>query len=158
MPIAKMQQSSCSVSRSLAILGERWTLLIVRDALEGMTRFESFRESLGIAPDVLTERLTTLVEYGVMTKDAYQEPGRRTRYEYHLTDPGRELHVIVGGLQQWGDAHLPWPSGPSTLRRAHPTGGPVHVGFVDEQGHEVPADQIDVHHTNGYPVRSQPAG
>lgn len=154
MPISKMQASPCSVSRSLGVLGERWTLLVIRDALEGMTRFENFRESLRIAPDVLTERLNTLVEYGVMTKDAYQEPGSRLRYEYHLTDAGRQLHTVVGALQQWGDAFLPWPDGPSVTRRKRKTDEPVHVAFVSKGGREVKLDQVEVLHNNSYPNRT----
>jgi DNA-binding HxlR family transcriptional regulator len=151
MPIAKLCDSSCSVSRSLSILGERWTLLILRLALEGETRFEVFREELGMAPDVLSERLNTLVEHGVMTRDTYQEPGQRNRYEYHLTDVGRELHVIIGGLQQWGDAHMPRPEGPTVLRQTRDGGAPVRVAFVDDQGREVPLDRVDTRHTASYP-------
>jgi DNA-binding HxlR family transcriptional regulator len=149
MPIAKLRGSSCSVARSLSILGERWTLLIIRDALAGVTRFEIFRENLGIAPDVLSERLSTLVEHGIMTREAYQEPGRRVRYEYPLTATGRELHVVIGALQQWGDAHIPRQEGPSVVRRAHKTAKPVRVAFVDDQGREVPQEQVDIIHASG---------
>src|ERR1700744_776463 len=93
MRIAKLYDSSCSVSRSLYILGGRWTLLILCLALEGETRFAGFREKLGMAPNVLSERLGTLVDSGLMTREAYQEAGQRVRYEYHLTEAGRELHV-----------------------------------------------------------------
>src|ERR1700742_508537 len=103
---------SCSIARSLDILGERWTFLILREAVSGVTRFADFGKTLGVAPDVLTDRLTTLVQAGVMTKEPYQEPGRRQRYEYRLTEAGRELQVILGALQQWGDAHCPNPAGP----------------------------------------------
>ncbi|KUL29748.1 winged helix-turn-helix transcriptional regulator [Actinoplanes awajinensis] len=145
---------SCAVSRSLAVLGERWTLLIVRDALSGVTTFEAFRESLGLGADVLTERLATLVDYGVLEKRSYQQAGARTRHEYHLTDAGRQLHVIVGGLQMWGDAHLPWPSGPSTERLDRRTGEPVRVAFVDRDGRQLPDERIDVVHHGGYPSRT----
>ena len=154
MTIAKLAGSSCSVSRSLAVLGERWTLLIVRDALAGLTRFEAFRESLRIGADVLTERLGTLVDAGVLAKVAYQEPGRRAHHEYHLTEAGRQLHVVIGGLQLWGDANLPRPSGPSTQRLDRRTGKPVRVAFVDEDGHQLTDEKIDVVHRNGYPARS----
>jgi hypothetical protein len=96
---------------------------------------------------VLTERLNTLVEYGVMTREAYQEPGRRTRYEYHLTDAGRQLHVVIGGLQQWADAHLPWQEGPTVVRQSRTTGKPVRVAFVDGHGREVALDQVETLHT-----------
>lgn len=152
MPITKLQNSTCSVTRSLSVLGERWTFLIVRDALEGITRFEGFRDSLGIATDVLADRLNTLVNTGVMTKEAYQEPGRRSRYEYHLTPAGKELHVVIGALQQWGDEHLPHPGGRSIERRARRTGRPVHVAFVDDRGKEIPANEVDTIRTADYPI------
>jgi DNA-binding HxlR family transcriptional regulator len=132
------------MSRTLAVLGERWTLLIVRDALAGMTTFEAFRESLRIDTDVLTDRLATLLESRVLEEVAFHEPGRRARYEYHLTEAGRQLHVVIGGLQVWGDAHLPRPSGPSTRRLDRRTGKPVRVAFVDEGGCRLPDEEFDV--------------
>lgn len=146
MPITKLQASSCSVARSLSVLGERWTLLVIREAVAGVTRFEKFRENLGVAPDILSERLATLVEHGVMTRETYQEPGRRARHEYFLTDTGRELHVVIGALQQWGDAHMPRAEGPSVVRRTHKTAKPVRVAFVDDRGREVSQDNVDVIH------------
>jgi DNA-binding HxlR family transcriptional regulator len=84
-----------------------------REALAGTTRFAEFRDALGVAADVLSDRLSTLVDHGVMYREPYQEPGRRTRFAYHLTDAGRELHVVLASLQQWGDKYLPWPDGPT---------------------------------------------
>src|ERR1700761_7656533 len=69
----------CSIARSLCVVGERWTFLILREAFFGVTRFSEFRDRLGVAPDVLTERLATLTEAGVLTREPYQEPGRRGR-------------------------------------------------------------------------------
>jgi DNA-binding HxlR family transcriptional regulator len=151
MTVAKLARSSCAVSRSLSVLGERWTLLVLRDALDGTTRFEDFRTSLGIAPDVLSDRLATLVAAGVLTRHAYREPGLRTRHEYHLTEAGRELHVVVGALQQWGDAHLPWPAGPSVRRECRDDEAPVHVAFVDEHGQEVPTGAVRAVRTPAHP-------
>jgi DNA-binding HxlR family transcriptional regulator len=151
MAVAKLQNSSCSVSRSLGVLGERWTLLIMREALEGSTRFAEFRDALGLAADVLSERLSTLVEYGVMVREPYREPGSRQRFSYHLTDAGRELHVVVGALQQWGDEHLPWPAGRSIERRTARTDRPVHVAFVDDRGREVPTEEVSTIRTAAHP-------
>jgi DNA-binding HxlR family transcriptional regulator len=151
MPITKLRDSPCSVSRSLSVLGERWTLLVLRLAFEGETRFEGFRTNLGMAADVLSDRLTTLVENGVMTKQAYQEPGSRARYEYHLTPAGKELHVVVAGLQQWADDHLPWAEGPTVIRQAHETAARVRVAFIDDSGCQVPLDDVDAVRTAAYP-------
>src|ERR1700721_1640058 len=98
--MAKIPHSSCAIARSLGVLGERWTLLILREALTGTTKFAQFRDNLGVAPDVLTDRLATLVEYGVLEREVYQEPGSRSRFAYRLTPAGRELQVVVTALQQ----------------------------------------------------------
>ena len=140
----------CSIARSLEVVGARWTLLIMRDALAGKTRFAEFRASLGIAPDVLSERLATLVEYGVMTKQPYQEPGSRQRFSYHLTQAGRDLLVVVGALQQWGDEHLPRAEGPTIERRSRADNALLHVGFVDPNGNEVDLEQVDLVRTAAY--------
>ncbi|HJP73801.1 MAG TPA: helix-turn-helix domain-containing protein [Pseudonocardiaceae bacterium] len=143
---------SCSIARSLEVVGARWTLLIMREALAGRTRFAEFRDVLGIAPDVLSERLATLVEYGVMTKQPYQEPGSRARFSYHLTPAGRDLLVVVGALQQWGDQHLPRPEGPTIQRRSRDGDRPLHVAFVDPDGNEVGLEDVTLVRTAAYPV------
>ncbi|MGA5699886.1 winged helix-turn-helix transcriptional regulator [Peterkaempfera bronchialis] len=149
--MAKVPDDPCSIARSLGVLGERWTFLILREAFQGQTRFAEFRDRLRIAPDVLSNRLGTLVEYGVMETVPYQEPGARSRFAYVLTPAGRELSVVLGALQQWGDRHLPWPEGPSMLRRVADTDRPVHVGFVDDHGREVPSAEVAMVRTDAYP-------
>jgi DNA-binding HxlR family transcriptional regulator len=140
--MAKLPDASCSIERSLGVLGERWTFLILREAFFGATRFAEFRDRLGIAPDVLTDRLTALVEYGVMEREPYQEPGARSRFAYRLTPAGRELRVVLSALQQWGDEHLPRPEGPSLLRRVAGTDRPVHVGYIGPDGREVSPEGV----------------
>ncbi|AHH95289.1 helix-turn-helix domain-containing protein [Kutzneria viridogrisea] len=142
MASAKLLDSSCPVARSLGVLGERWTLLILREAISGTTRFAGFRDALGVAPDVLTDRLATLVEYGVLTREPYQEPGSRQRFDYHLTEAGRELHITLAALWQWGDKHLPMSGVPKVERHARETGRPLHVAFVDDRGREVGLDSV----------------
>jgi DNA-binding HxlR family transcriptional regulator len=146
------EEPSCSIARSLTVLGERWTFLILREALSGATRFAQFRDALGVAPDVLTDRLSTLVATGVLTREPYQEPGRRSRFAYHLTPAGRELSVVLGSLQQWGDAHLPPPGGPTVVRRARDTGRPLHVGYIDDRGREVDTGDVVFVRTANYPA------
>ncbi|HEX4094084.1 MAG TPA: helix-turn-helix domain-containing protein [Trebonia sp.] len=138
--MAKVPDSPCSIERSLGVLGERWTFLILREAFLGASRFVEFRDRLGVAPDVLTDRLATLVEYGVLEREQYREPGARSRFAYRLTPAGLELHVVLAALQQWGDEHLPRPEGPSMLRRVAGTDAPVHVGYIDPDGREVSPD------------------
>lgn len=115
----------CSVARTLEVLGERWTLLIVRDALLGLSRFDDFQRSLGAARNVLTERLKRLVETGVLERVRYQE--RPDRYEYRLTPKGRELAVPLIALMHWGDRHLAGESGPPRLTTHRDCGGTLEL-------------------------------
>jgi DNA-binding HxlR family transcriptional regulator len=135
----------CSIARTLTILGERWTLLILREALAGKTRYADFERKLGLPSDTLADRLSTLVDYGIMTRGSYQEPGQRSRPSYHLTAIGRELHVVIGALSDWGDKHLPCEEGPSMLRRSRRTGRAVRVGFIDELGYEIHPDDVAIY-------------
>lgn len=143
--------SSCSIERSLEVLGERWTFLILREAAAGITRFADFRAALGVAPDVLSDRLATLVDAAVLEKQPYREPGARVRYSYHLTPAGRKLQVVLGALQQWGDEHRPYEAGPTVARRTVDDDRPLHVAFVDDTGREVPLDGVAFVRTAAYP-------
>src|SRR6266516_2329473 len=105
---------NCSIARALEVVGERWTLLIVRDAFLGLRRFDQFQESLGIARNVLTDRLNRLVEEGILERVRYSE--RPERFEYRLTGKGRELNIALAGLRQWGDKYLS-EKPPRLLRR-----------------------------------------
>lgn len=103
------QSQNCSIARTLELVGERWTLLIIRDAFRGLHRFDEFQANLGVATNVLASRLERLVDAGIFERVRYQE--RPDRYEYHLTPSGRELRVALIGLMHWGDKHLA-PNGP----------------------------------------------
>ena len=91
----------CSVARTLEHIGERWTFMVLRDALYGIRRFDDFQASLGIARNILTKRLTKLVDAGILRKEPYQE--HPPRYEYRLTEKGRDLVPILTSLLAWGD-------------------------------------------------------
>lgn len=95
---------NCSIASALEVVGERWTLLIIRDAFLGLHRFEEFQESLGIARNVLTDRLQKLVEADVLEQVPYGI--RFDRFDYQLTERGLDLHVALIGLRQWGDKYL----------------------------------------------------
>lgn len=97
----------CPIARSLDVLGEKWSLMIVRDALAGATRFSQFQGSLGIPRDVLTARLASLVDGGVLERRAYQADGARTREEYVLTAAGRDLALPLLALGAWANRHRP---------------------------------------------------
>jgi len=105
-----IDQQACSVARALSVLGERWTLLIIRDAFRGTRRFDDFQRSLGVTRHRLSERLGKLVDEGVLTRVAYME--RPTRYEYRLTRKGLALYPVLMTLSQWGDDWMDDGNGP----------------------------------------------
>ncbi|EYT65513.1 HxlR family transcriptional regulator [Curtobacterium flaccumfaciens UCD-AKU] len=122
----------CPIARSLDVLGEKWTLMIVRDALGGSTRFSQFQQSLGIPREVLTARLASLVDGGVLERTTYKPEGARAREEYVLTGAGRDLSLVLLALGGWADRHRP-SERPSDLR------------FVDaESGEAVEAAAVTV--------------
>ncbi|MFC5928040.1 transcriptional regulator [Cryobacterium melibiosiphilum] len=131
--------TTCQVARSLDIVGERWSLLIVRNALRGQTRFGEFRDGLGIPTDILASRLATLVTAGVLDKRPYREPGCRERSSYHLTPAGQGLDLALAALIQWGDTFNPAPEGAGSRLVDPATGAPARVAVVDAAGRELPA-------------------
>ena len=112
MKWADYDSSVCSVARTVEVLGDRWTLLVLRDIFNGIRRFADLSQHLGVARDVLTKRLAALVGEGLIHRVPYQEPGARTRYEYRLTDAGRDLRPVLLALLEWGDRHRADPDGP----------------------------------------------
>lgn len=110
----------CSVARSLSVVGERWTLLILRDAFLGTRRFDEFQAQLGATSHVLADRLRKLVEHGVLERVPYQE--RPRRYEYRLTEKGVDLYPVIAALLRWGDRWMDQGAGPP-VRLGHRTCG-----------------------------------
>ncbi len=109
MPLGTAYASqSCALARALEIVGERWTLLIVRDAFHGLTHYDEFLNSLGVATNMLSTRLRKLVEHGILERTG-------ARGSYHLTQKGRDLYPVVLTLMAWADRYEPGPSGPEVL-------------------------------------------
>jgi DNA-binding HxlR family transcriptional regulator len=130
----------CSIARALELVGERWTLLIVRDVALGHHRFDQLLDGLGIASNVLTERLNRLVSEGVLERVPYSEHPQR--FEYHLTKKGRDLGVALLALMQWGDHHL--SDKPPRVARRRSDGSPVIVRLVAKDGSLVPPDDLEL--------------
>jgi DNA-binding HxlR family transcriptional regulator len=130
---------NCSIARALEVVGERWTLLIIRDASLGLRRFDQFQESLGIARNVLTDRLNRLAEEGVLERVRYSE--RPARFEYRLTDKGREFGVALAGLRQWGDKYVS-DKPPSVLRRKRDK-KPVVAALVPKGSEVLRLDEVE---------------
>jgi DNA-binding HxlR family transcriptional regulator len=131
------QASNCSIDRTLQVVGEKWTLLILRESFYGATRFEQFHQVLQCPRNLLSERLTKLVDEGILERSEYREPGSRARNEYRMTDTGRELAMILLALQQWGDRHKADPEGPPVVARHVGCGKDLHVALVCDNGHVI---------------------
>jgi DNA-binding HxlR family transcriptional regulator len=110
-----LDQENCSLARALAVVGDRWTLLVLREAFLRVRRFDDFQSRLGIARRVLAERLAHLVENDVLAKVPYQEAPQR--FEYRLTKRGLDLYPILIELVHWGDEHFAGKKGPPLLHR-----------------------------------------
>jgi len=124
-------EQTCSIASALEVVGERWSLLIVRDVMLGLHRFDELQDDLGIARNVLQTRLTRLIEHGVLEKRLYQE--RPPRYEYRLTEKGLDLWPTVFALMQWGDDHLLSGAGRPTVIEHRRCGGAVDEHRICER-------------------------
>ena len=152
-PEAGLEFPLCSIQRTLDIVGERWTFLILREALiEGETKFAGFEKILAVAPNILSDRLTTLVNAGILEKRSYKEDGSRARFSYHPTPAGMQLKLVLAALQQWGDDNIPPAVGVTQLRVDAATKSPVRVGFIDADNHPRDLDQVAWVNTSSYPV------
>ncbi|MER5915288.1 helix-turn-helix domain-containing protein [Streptomyces sp. NPDC001982] len=139
----ELDLGNCSVAATLGLIGERWTLLILREVFAGLHRFDEIAEHLGVSRRVLTERLGQLVDAGLLERRSYQEAGRRARQEYHLTSPAHDLQWILAALLQYGDTHLGGPEGPPTLLNHAGCGGQVHVELRCSCGQEVSSSEVE---------------
>ena len=131
----------CSIARTLEVVGERWTLLIIRDALLGLRRFEEFQDSLGMARNVLTNRLSKLVADGLLDRVCYQE--RPPRYEYRPTARAKDLLTALAALMHWGDEYAEGSAGPPRIASHAGCGGDVRERLVcTECGQALGADAV----------------
>ena len=136
--------SQCNLARAIELIGDRWTLLILRSALYGVRRFDDFQEELGTPRTVLSSRLNDLVDAGLLEKKPYKLKGRRARSEYVLTDKGEALRPILIGLTQWGDAWLGAGGQPPISFTDSESRDAVRLAFVAGAGREVALDDLRV--------------
>jgi len=140
---ALMEPGRCSIARTLEFVGDRWTLLILREAsFYGVTRFEQLRARLGVSKAVLTDRLDGLVEHGILERAPYQAPGERMRHEYRLTAAGSELFPVLVALGEWGDRHRNEGKPPITLSHRG-CGAAVTGGLTCASGHRVDHSEVE---------------
>jgi DNA-binding HxlR family transcriptional regulator len=133
----------CSMARSLAVVGDRWTLMILRDCFLGVRRFDEFQDRLGISRTIVADRLDLLVREGVLAKVAYQ--ARPVRHDYRLTPKGLALHPVVLALVHWGDRFYATEAGPPLMHRHKACGCDFHpVQTCSECGEPVDARAVEV--------------
>jgi len=125
----------CSIAKTLELIGERWTLLVIRDVFNGRRRFGEMRESLGIAPNILTNRLERLVEQDILERRPYQE--RPPRHEYFLTEKGLDLWPTMVAMLEFGDRHLAEEDGPPMVLRHKGCGGRINGRGICERCDQV---------------------
>ncbi|MBF6127889.1 winged helix-turn-helix transcriptional regulator [Nocardia brasiliensis] len=135
-------EMACSIARTLDVIGEAWSPLILRDVFVGMTRFDQLQADLGVSRKVLTERLNHLVEHGVLERKPYDQ---RPRYEYVLTQQGVELFEVLMVMKGWGDKWRAGAAGPPVLYRHHACGEISNVELrCDHCGEPMRATDIDL--------------
>ncbi|MCS7295894.1 MAG: helix-turn-helix domain-containing protein [Chloroflexota bacterium] len=148
MARSRFEAMECSVARTLAVIGDAWTLLIIRDAFRGVTRFDDFQANLGIARNVLSHRLRLLVREGILERRPYSQ--HPPRFEYRLTAKGRDLYPIILSLLRWGDRWAAGPEGPPLLL-THLVCGQTTQGVLTCEHCGTPLDPRDVR-----PVAARP--
>ncbi|GAA5045816.1 helix-turn-helix domain-containing protein [Nocardia callitridis] len=147
--LGSWQPVDCSIDKALGLVGTRSAMLILREAYYGTRRFDGFAARVGITDAAAARQLRKLTAAGLLGKQPYQEEGKRTRYEYVLTDMGRGLLPAVLALMQWGDAYL--QSGPAPLRLVEEsTGTPVRVQVRSENGREIGLEQLGIRLNEDY--------
>lgn len=127
--------ANCSIARTLGVVGEKWTLLILREAFYGVRRFDDFHTALGCARNLLASRLKTLVVHGLLDRVGYTDERGRGRHEYKLTDKGRDLFPVVVALMQWGDRWTADEAGPAVQMFHRECGAPVTAELTCGAGH-----------------------
>jgi DNA-binding HxlR family transcriptional regulator len=141
----------CSIARSLELVGDRWTLLIVRDVALGLSRFDQLQESLGVATNTLTDRLNRLVRDEILERVRYSE--RPERFEYRLTQKGDDLGLVLLALMQWGDRYV--SDKPPRIARRRSDKSPVSVAMVAADGKVVPDEDVELIDGPGMPKRKR---
>jgi DNA-binding HxlR family transcriptional regulator len=128
---------NCTVGRTMAILGERWTFVVLREVFNGVRRFDDIRRHSGIPRQVLSNRLGLLVEQDILRREPYQDPGERARHEYRLTPRGFDLYPVLVAIADWGDRYVADAAGPPVEFTHGECGSTVHAVLECANGHRV---------------------
>ena len=135
--ILEYDTANCTIGAAVSAIGEKWTFLVLREAFNGVRRFDDMRRRTQAPRQVLSDRLSRLVSDGMLRRVPYQERGQRVRHEYRLTQKGLDLYPVLVALMQWGDRYLTGPEGPPLLLRHRDCGEPVAVTVHCAAGHEL---------------------
>lgn len=127
--------ANCNIAAALGIVGEKWTFLVLREAFNGVRRFDDMQRRTGAPRQVLSNRLARLVADGMLRKTPYREEGQRPRSEYRLTEKGIDLFPVIAALLAWGDKYAAWPGGPAVELTHRDCGAPVSLELACSQGH-----------------------
>lgn len=151
MKWSELKGENCSAARTIAVIGDRWTLMLLRDLFLGVRRFDDFERRLRISRSIIAERLKRLVDEGVLRREAYQQ--NPVRHEYRLTEKGLALHPVIMSIVHWGDTHCADDAGPPLLHRHKSCGcdfSPVLT--CSECGDPVGARDVEVRETSPTPA------
>lgn len=139
----ELSREACPVARGLSVVGDRWTMLVLRELFLGVRRFDRMQERLGITRHVLADRLRKLEAAGTVRRELYQE--RPARHEYRLTESGQELYPVLAALMAWADRHVPPDGAPPYTVVSRVTGAPLDPVLVDRaSGEEITLRSVSV--------------
>jgi DNA-binding HxlR family transcriptional regulator len=128
---------NCTIGRTLEVIGEKWTFVVLREVFMGVRRFDDMRVRTSIPRQVLASRLSRLVEHGVLRREPYREPRSRVRYEYRPTEKGFDLYPVLQALLEWGNRYLADPSGGPLTTVHRDCGAEVALVLRCQDGHEI---------------------
>jgi DNA-binding HxlR family transcriptional regulator len=134
---------NCTIGAAVSIIGEKWTFLVLREAFNGIRRFGDMQRRTAAPRQVLSDRLSRLVQEGLLRRVPYRERGQRARHEYRLTEKGLDLYPVLVALMEWGDKHAAAPAGPAAVLTHRGCGAPVRLQLSCADGH-VPASAREV--------------
>ena len=141
---AAVPKDQCPMALAAEVLGDRWMLLILREAFYGVQRYDDMLQDLGTPRATLTDRLNKLLDFKILERHAYQEKGARVRYAYRLSAEGWALGKVLVAMSEWGETYLTKSPAPAYLVE-RTTNAPLRIAFVTKEGKEVPASQTKLH-------------
>ena len=136
-PALDWSVENCTIQRAVEEIGDRWSLIVIREVFQGVRRFDDLTVRTAIPRQVLTSRLRRLVDAGILRREPYREQGQRVRWEYRLTQKGLDLYPVLIAFQAWGNRYLVDPDGPPVVFEHRGCGGEVELVLRCSEGHEI---------------------